>query len=158
MADDVKTIQGMVERFIGAFCVVDPEPMKEFWPKDYSDIVYQSEENQHALGTHEEISSYWDNVPNSLEGIPKVEDADLRIHVHSQDIATVYVYAMATAKFPGSEELYKAPFRATIVLKRLNGEWKFVHYHESRVLDLDRVTEALNAGEAEVLAYGRAHA
>lgn len=158
MADDVTTINDMMGRFIQAFCVVDPEPMKEFWPTDYPDIVYQSEENQHALGTHEEIGRYWDHVPDQLENISAVDDADVRIHLHGDDIATVYLYAMATAKFPGAEALYKAPFRATIVLRRLNGEWKFIHYHESRVLDLDRVTEALNAGEAEVLAYGAASA
>lgn len=156
--DDIAVIGAMVEKWIAAFCVVDPEPMKSFWPEGYEDIVYQSEENQHALSSREEIAKYWDHVPATLDSIDKVEDADVRIHIHGEDFATVYLYAMASAKFPGADRLYRAPFRATIVLRRIDGEWKYIHYHESRVLDLQRVTDALNAGEDEVLAYGATHA
>ncbi|HYF24742.1 MAG TPA: nuclear transport factor 2 family protein [Baekduia sp.] len=157
-ANDVAEIGDIIQRWIQAFCVVDADTMKTFWPRDYADIVYQSEENQHALSSYDEIAAYWDHVPSTLESIPAVEDADVRIHLHGNDIATVYLYAMASAKFPGAERLYRAPFRACIVLRRLDGAWKFIHYHESRVLDLQRVTDALNAGEDEVLAYGATHA
>jgi hypothetical protein len=130
--------------------------MLGFWPRDYADIVYQSEENARVLTTYDEIRSYWEEqIPASLEGIAKVEDTDIRIHVHGGDIATVYLSALASAKFPGSEHLYVAPFRATIVLRRYSESWKFVHYHESRILDLDLVTDALNLGGADELAYGK---
>jgi hypothetical protein len=36
--------------------------------------------------------------------------------------------------------------------------WKYIHYHESRILDLELVTAALNEGgeAASRLAYGKA--
>jgi ketosteroid isomerase-like protein len=156
-SDDVTQINDMVQRWIQAFCVVDSETMKTFWPRDHPDLVYQSEEIAVALSTYEEIAAYWDHVPETLESIPAVEDADVRIHVHG-DVATVYLYALASAKFPGAERLYRAPFRASIVLRRLDEGWRYVHYHESRILDLDAVTAALNAGEeiAGAMPYGAA--
>lgn len=155
--DDVAVIGGMLQRWIEAFCVVDPVAMMEFWPKDYPDIVYQSEENVRALSSYEEIRAYWEHVPATLQSIDKVEDTDIRIHIHG-DIATAYLSALASAKFPGAERLYKAPFRASIVLRRFADGWRYIHYHESRILDLNLVTDALNAGgdAAAALAYGAA--
>lgn len=152
--NDTAEIGAMLQRWIEAFCVVDSETMTSFWPQDYPDIVYQSEENARALSSYQEIKAYWhEQVPPTLESIAKVEDTDIRIHLHG-DIATVYLSALASAKFPGSEHLYVAPFRASIVMRRFDDGWKFVHYHESRILDLHRVTDALNSGEADSLAYG----
>jgi ketosteroid isomerase-like protein len=149
-------ITSMLQSWIGAFCTVDSATMLTFWPQDYVDIVYQSEENARVLTTYAEIKTYWEEqIPASLEGIAKIEDTDIRIHVHGGDIATVYLSALASAKFPGSEHLYVAPFRASIVLRRFSEGWKFVHYHESRILDLDLVTEALNNGGASELTYGK---
>jgi ketosteroid isomerase-like protein len=155
--NDVATISDIIQRWIQAFCVVDSETMASFWPRDYPDVVYQSEETSRALSSYDEIVAYWNNVPSELEGIAKVEDSDVRIHVHGE-ISTVYLSALASAKFPGAERLYKAPFRASIVLRRFDEGWKYIHYHESRILDLKLVTDALNAGEdaAALLAYGPA--
>jgi ketosteroid isomerase-like protein len=131
--------------------------MLSFWPQDYPDLVYQSEENGGALSSFQEIKTYWEQqVPATLEGIAKVEDTDIRIHLHG-GIATAYLSARASAKFPGSAHLYTAPFRASIVLRRFDDGWKYVHYHESRILDLDLVTEALNTGDKPgQLVYGAA--
>jgi ketosteroid isomerase-like protein len=130
--------------------------MKTFWAQNYPGIIHQSEENPRALTSYAEIADYWDKqVPAELDGILKVEDTDLRIDV-IDDVATAYLYAMATAKLPGSEHPYKAPFRVSIVLKKIEGKWKFIHYHESRILNLNRVCEVLNAGEADRLTYGAA--
>ncbi|GAA5175492.1 hypothetical protein GCM10023321_81670 [Pseudonocardia eucalypti] len=127
-SNDAADIAAMLRRWIEAFRVVDSETMMTFWPRDYPDIVYQSEENARALGTYEEIKTYWyEQVPPTLDGIAKVEDIDIRIHVHG-DLATAYLSALASAKFPGSEHLYVAPFRASIVLRRSEDGWKYVHY------------------------------
>jgi ketosteroid isomerase-like protein len=156
--DDIAAIGELLQRWIQAFCAVDGATMVSFWPENYSQLVYQSEENHRALSTVDEIRTYWEKqVPATLDGIVKVEDTDIRIHVHGE-IATAYLYAVASAKFPGSEHLYVAPFRASIVLRRFAEGWKYIHYHESRVLDLSLVTEALNEGgqRAAELAYGTA--
>lgn len=158
VSNDTAEIAGIIERFVAAFCVVDSEAMKTFFAQDYPDIVHQSEENPRALTSYEEIARYWDHqVAHDLEAIPLVEDTDLKIHVIG-DVALVYLYAVATVKMPGAKALWKAPFRATIALRRLEGAWKIIQYHESRILDMDRLRKALNAGEADQLAYGAAQA
>lgn len=150
----INEVAELIQSYVSSFCVIDSQSMKTFWAQNYPQIIHQSEENPRALTSYEEIANYWDKqVPAELEGILAIEDTDLKIDVIGE-VATAYLYAVATAKLPGSEHPYKAPFRASIVLRKIEGEWKFIHYHESRILNLDRVCELLNAGEGDRLTYG----
>ena len=79
-------ITSMLQSWIGAFCTVDSATMLTFWPQDYVDIVYQSEENARVLTTYAEIKTYWEEqIPASLEGIAKIEDTGEKF-----DTSTIY--------------------------------------------------------------------
>jgi hypothetical protein len=112
--------------------------MKDLWDHDYAGVTYQSEENPEALLSWSEIDAYWDWVPTIVMGIPEFETQSRKI-AFSGDVAFVFATIRVVMDIKGVPELWTGdPLRASLVLHEVGGAWKMIHYHESRVLNLQR--------------------
>lgn len=112
--------------------------MKDMWDQKYDGLAYQSEENPEPLLSFKQIDDYWSWVPSVVNKIAEFEITSRQISF-SGDVALVFATARVVMDIQGVPELWTGdPLRVSMALHEVDGEWKLIHYHESRMLNLQR--------------------
>lgn len=112
--------------------------MKELWDQEYDGLAYQSEENPDPMFAWKDIDAYWSWVPSVVKEIHEFETTARQISFCG-DVALVFATARVVMDIEGVPELFIGdPVRVSIGLHEVDGQWKLIHYHESRMLNLQR--------------------
>lgn len=127
-------VLAVYENWRRAFKNLDGELMKAQFDA-IEGFTYQAEENEHVLKTKAELDAYWNNVGNVLDAVPQWDEMQRAVAV-TGSVAVIYAQTMTSLKIKGVPKPFDGVLRSTHVLHQKNGQWKIVHYHESRALDL----------------------
>ena len=134
-ATDEAAVTAVYKKWCSAFQAVDGAAMKELFEHDSDGLIYQSEENVDPMYSWAEIDAYWSGAPEIVERIPEWRELSRKVAVFG-DSAHVYVKLQTHLEIKGANKPLIGELRASIGLHRKDSDWKIVHYHESRHVDL----------------------
>ena len=124
--DDVMRV---VRRWARSFGSGDAAAATAVWDTAYSEVVYQAEEFPEPLRSVGEIAYYNERMAELVQ----VQDPEL-VEMHADVIgecAWCYMRGRARLTIAGFPPV-SGETRQTFVLRRAEGEWRVIHYHESR--------------------------
>lgn len=121
----------VLRQFSGAFQTFDTDSFISTWDESMESIVYQPEELRHPIMSLKDLRAYFDNVPNVVKKMHDIRVIDFDIDIDG-DVAIVYVRFWCRIAFAKVVETVDGQIRQSFILRRRDGEWKIVHYHESR--------------------------
>jgi ketosteroid isomerase-like protein len=126
---DTSEISALVERYRVGFATLDAAKLRSIWDPNY-EVIYCPMELKKPLRGRQEIDGYYDQVTKHFR-VSKMQIAGLSIDI-SGDVA----FAFFTFSFEGevaeSTEPLEVEGRSTIIFHRVGGDWRGIHYHESR--------------------------
>ena len=127
---DRQQIAAVIEQYRRGFAAVDVETLTAIWDQDYDNIIYIAQEAAQPVRGWARVEQYYKSVAESLERVRTMTISDLSVDVFG-DVA----YAFCTFHFEGEVKGQNQPRiadgRNTFILRRKNGTWKVIHYHES---------------------------
>ena len=121
-----------------AFASVDGRAMKALWDHDFDGLIYQAEERPDPIYDWSGIAAYWDGVHEILERVGEWTEVSRKVAI-AGEVAFVYAKTMTSLKIVGVPKEFAGELRSTLGLRRRDGRWLLVHYHESRALDLEPI-------------------
>lgn len=121
----------VLRQFSGAFQTFDTDSFIATWDESMDSIVYQPEELRHPILSLKDLRAYFDNVPNVVKKMHDIRVIDFSIDIDG-DVAIVYVRFWCRIAFAKVVETVDGQIRQSFILRNRGGEWKLVHYHESR--------------------------
>ncbi|HEY2717634.1 MAG TPA: nuclear transport factor 2 family protein [Solirubrobacterales bacterium] len=127
---DEDAILATLRRFSRAFDSFDTEQFMSTWDEE-AEIVYQPEELLHPIFDRDELRAYFDHLPEVIRRFNDNRVIDFKLHRHGE-LATVYVRFWSRISFAKVPQTADGQIRQTFVLRRREGSWLLVHYHESR--------------------------
>ena len=134
-ASDEANVTEVYEAWCHAFQTLDTHAMKALFEQDSPDLTYQSEENVDPLCSWDEIDQYWSGAPEIVDSIPEWRELTKKISIFG-DIAFIYTKLQTHLEIKGAARPLIGELRVSIGLHQNGGDWKIVHYHESRHVDL----------------------
>ncbi len=132
---DEAAIASLYERWCEAFQAMDAEKMKSLFDSNFPGLVYQCEESADPMFTWAEIAAYWDAAPTLVREVPEWRELVKKVAIDG-DSAFVYAKLDTHLEVFDAKRPLKGELRALIGLHRVDEDWKIVHYHESRHVDL----------------------
>ena len=111
--------------------------MKELWDQGYPDLAYLSEEIPDAMFSWSEIDAYWDFAPTLVKAIPEFDTLTRKI-AFVGNVSLVYAKLHMSMDIAGVPDLFIGDLRVSIGMHEVDGQWKLIHYHESRMLDIQK--------------------
>jgi ketosteroid isomerase-like protein len=132
--DVAREVKGVMARFGRAFSApaVDVEGLIALWDPEYPDPVYQPEELEAPLRSWPELRAYFEGLPAQITGVSDIRPLDIRVDA-AGDLAYAYVRAWGSLGVVRRDEPLEGEVRQTFVMRRRDGAWRLVHYHESRL-------------------------
>lgn len=127
---DEEAILATLRRFSRAFDSFDTEQFMSTWD-DEAAIVYQPEELLRPIFDRDDLRAYFDHLPDVIRRFNDNRVIDFKLQVDG-DVATVYVRFWSRISFAKVPQTADGQIRQSFVLRRRDGEWRLVHYHESR--------------------------
>lgn len=130
-----RDIAEVIEQYRLGFATFNAATLATIWDQDYDNIIYVPLEAIHPLRGWNAVEQYYQSVTGFLRAkVMTVDDL-------SVDVLGDVAYAFCNFHFEGeiNGESHIADGRNTFILRRRNGAWKVIHYHESRpgFLELD---------------------
>ncbi len=134
-ATDEATVIAVYDQWCAAFQAVDGDAMKQLFEQDSAGLVYQSEESADPMYTWAEIDAYWSGAPEIVDRIPEWRELSRKVAVFGKT-AFVYAKLQTHLEITGAKRPLIGELRVSIGLHHKSNDWKIVHYHESRHVDL----------------------
>ena len=131
---DLAAINDVYERWCRAWRNLDYKLMLSLFDQDSEALVYQSEETPSGFFKYSDVVAYWENAKNILEKITEWRELVKREAFVGSDAAWIWAEMMTGLKATMIPQVICGKLRVSIGLRRTNGSWKIVHYHESRQL------------------------
>jgi ketosteroid isomerase-like protein len=129
--DDERAVRAAYTAFGQAMQAMDLEALKALWDDGYEHLVYQPEEYEAACTTWDAIVDYWRRIPGVVSRFEGREiSSDVAV---LGDVALVYGRGHTTLELKSGESL-AGDSRLSAALRRTDGGWRFIHWHESRQL------------------------
>ena len=124
-------ITSLLDQWIEAFKRKDYETIRTLWDDSYDGLVYQAEEFEGPLTTWLRIKHYYREVLTKLiESVDEWKRTNLWINAIG-DMGFGYMVSDFQMTVRGVPEPYKSKVRQTFVVRRSNGRFRIIHYHES---------------------------
>ena len=120
-------INNMIAQWGSAWASGDSQRLKSLFDQQYPNLVYIAEENEHPIVDWPGIEAYFAGVLNT-----ETEDS---IWTYDNLVADVFgdtSYAQCTALLQaGRSPRIEYVMRITFIFRKVGGQWKIIHYHES---------------------------
>jgi ketosteroid isomerase-like protein len=127
---DRQQIAAVIEQYRRGFATVNVEDLKTLWDHDYDNIIYIPLEAAQPLRSWARVEQYYHSVSESLERVRTMVVSDLSVDVFGE-IAYAFCLFHFEGEVKGQSQLRLADGRNTFILRRKDGTWKVIHYHES---------------------------
>ena len=121
-------IAAVLEQYRLGFATAQRATLTAIWDQRYDNIIYIPLEAAQPLRGWAAVEQYYNRVARLLRArVMTVSDS-------SVDVIGDVAYAYCTFHFEGeiSGNNHTADGRNTFILRRKDGAWKVIHYHESR--------------------------
>jgi ketosteroid isomerase-like protein len=125
---DKQEVAEVIAQYRRGFATLDVATLTAMWDQSYDHIIYISLEAAHPIRGWAAVEQYYKRVARLLQaGAMTVRDV-------SVDVLGDVAYAFCTFHCEGelSGHPHTAEGRNMCILRRKNGVWKVIHYHESR--------------------------
>lgn len=132
----------LYQRWLAAWTEFKPHRMIGLWDDEFSSLIYQAEEASTPLTQFNEIKAYWDEIPKLIKEINEVSQVDLNIQ-EIGDVAAIFARVRISLIVFSQPSSLAGEMRISFVSRRRKDGWKFVHYHESRALDMALIMQSL---------------
>ena len=133
--DDARAITDVVEQYRRGFAALEPDVLVGLWDPAFSGIVYVAQEKSEPLRGWAAVEAYYRALPHV---IPVAAAEEMRVTDLSVEVFGDVALAFAKFHFVGQRRdgggEFTADGRVTFVLRRTEGQWRVVHYHESAPL------------------------
>ena len=126
---DKSQVEGVIREWEAALIAKSVERLKDLWDKDYPQLIYIAEEDNDAHRGFDAISAYYGNIPEFVRGFDWTTK-ETTVDVIG-DMAYAYVEFVVKADITGIDHQMTFDGRNTFILRKRDGQWKFIHYHES---------------------------
>jgi ketosteroid isomerase-like protein len=124
-------ITALLDNWISAFKVKDFNTLRNCWDSTYDGLVYQAEEFPKPLTSWLHIKHYYREVLTKLiVRVTKWDRNGIWINVFG-DVGYAYSTNDFTMIVHNLPEAYSGNVRQTFVVRKVDGAWKIIHYHES---------------------------
>lgn len=129
-----REVQRVIARFGRAFSApaVDVQGLVDLWDAEYPSPVYQPEELVTPARTWDEVRGYFERLPAQITGMSDIRPLDVRVDVFG-DVAYAYARTWGSLGVVKRDEPLEGEVRQTFVMRRRDGAWRIIHYHESRL-------------------------
>ena len=118
-------IHGALEQWGSAWSAGDSARAKSLFDQGYPNLVYIAEENEHPIADWAGIATYLNDTLGEGGGAWSYDNL-------VADVFGDTAYAQCTALFQaGASPRMEYVMRITFVYRKVGGQWKVIHYHES---------------------------
>lgn len=124
-------VKKVIRRWARAFSATDADEILGVWDETYPMIRHQAEEFPDPIRGWDELTHYNRAMMTLASDLRGQAVADLDADVLG-DVAWCYLRGRITFDVPGMDEPISGEARQTFILRKRDGEWKVIHYHESR--------------------------
>jgi ketosteroid isomerase-like protein len=128
---DRQQISAVLDQYSSSWTAMDFARLKGIWDAEYDNIIYIPEEAAQPVRGWAGIEAYFKNAATALERVKMMKVSEVSIDVFGDT-----AYAFCNFHFEGDlkrlPQTFIADGRNTFILRRKDGKWKVVHYHESR--------------------------
>jgi ketosteroid isomerase-like protein len=128
---DVAAVKKAIRRWARSFSSNDADAVLGVWDETYPQILHQAEEFPDPIRGFGELEHYNRAMARLASDMRDQSVLDLEADVIG-DAAWCYLRGTITFDIPGLPEPISGVARQTFILRRRDGEWKVIHYHESR--------------------------
>ncbi|MBO0789717.1 MAG: nuclear transport factor 2 family protein [Ktedonobacteraceae bacterium] len=126
---DRQQIAVVIEQYRQGFATMNVETLKAIWDQDYDNIIYIAQEAAQPIRDWAGVEHYYTRVAGLLERVSTMRVSDVSVEVLG-DVALAFTIFRFEGELKGQSHV--ADGRVTFLLRRKNGTWKVIHYHESR--------------------------
>jgi ketosteroid isomerase-like protein len=127
----------VIEQYRQGFLTLDAERLMAIWDHEYDQIIYIAQEMAEPISGWEGVAHYYHQVVRLLEHVTTMEVRDVSIAILGE-VACVFLKFHFEGQINGRAHI--ADGWVTFLLHRRCGNWKVIHYHESR--PGDRLSQA----------------
>lgn len=127
---DRQQIVTVVEQYRRGFATLDVETLKAIWDQEYDNIIYVAQEAVQPVRGRARVEQYYKSAFEVLSRVKTMTISDLSLDVFGE-IAFAFCTFHFEGELQGESEPRIADGRNTFILRRKNGEWKVIHFHES---------------------------
>ncbi len=126
-ASAVEKVAGVLQAFATGWRDANSALLKSTWDSEYPNLTYIASERLQPLSGYEEVCRYYDDTLSAFT-IKSVEIDDVRIDVFGE-----FAHAFCSVHMGWAyQHLDRVDHpRATFVLRKRDGQWRVIHYHES---------------------------
>jgi ketosteroid isomerase-like protein len=124
---DKRDVAAVIEQYRLGFATLDVETLNDIWDQGYENIIYIPLEAADPVRGWAAVEQYYNRVASLLRA------RVMTVSGLSVDVIGDVAYAFCTFHFEGEikGKNHTADGRNTFILRRKNGAWKVIHYHES---------------------------
>lgn len=122
---------------------LDFPALQALWDFQFSDFVYQPEEYEEPIRDWEELLQYWEAVPTLVESVPRWTELETDVAMVGR-AAFVFSRLDTSIRIRDMSRPFDGEVRCSLGLHEVNGNWRLVHYHESRLVSVESVLAELS--------------
>ena len=134
---DLQAVKEVIQEWMAALNECDNERVKKVWDESYDGLTYIAEENNDALHGWSGVDSYYNGLADVTEANWEMDNLKMDV---IGDVAWVYITYVVEADIKSFNRTVVFPGRNTFILRKVNNQWKIIHYHESLSRDESRKT------------------
>jgi ketosteroid isomerase-like protein len=136
--NEKKAVEAVIKEWLDALNKNDAKRVRATWDSTYPHLIYIAEENNDAIHGWAGVEGYYGGLERDVSRADWKID-NLKIDVLG-DVAWVYLTFVVEAHIIPFNRTMVFPGRNTFILRKVKGQWKFIHYHESLSRDRSRAT------------------
>ena len=145
MSTPEQDVRATIGAWLAAVERVDFATAATLWDAEYDGLLYQPEEIEQPMTRYRELLEYWAWVPGHVEAVPAWRATAVEIQMFD-GVALAWTNLDTSIKLRDVEKTFDGVVRCTFGLRETAAGWKFVHYHESRLVgSVEDITAMLTA-------------
>lgn len=145
---DIDQVNAVLDAYVDAWNRMDFAALGSLWDSSSPDLYYVAEEVDHALHGFAAIDAYWQRTAATVEFV-RIRIEDRRVRQLADDIVVATWGMHVEASMRGYEAQGFSPVgsdvKVTAILRRCDGDWRFIHYVEAPLGALPFVRRVYNS-------------
>ena len=136
MASDSDEVRAIINQYQAAWNTLDVDGLFALWDQKEDEIYYLAEEMDDPFRNLAQVKDYWSATSNIIDRL-KVSLSDIHCRLLDESIAIATFRMHVDAVMKGfSVQGFKpigSDVKVSIVLRKRNNAWRFVHYMEAHL-------------------------
>lgn len=138
-----QAVRSTCTEWYGAIERLDFSVLRALWDSEFPDFVYQPQEYVEPIRDWDELLRYWDEVPALVESVPRWAEIETDVAVIGP-AALVFSRLDTSIRVRDMVKPFDGEMRCSLGLHEVDGAWRLIHYHESRLVSVESVLAELS--------------